>query len=688
MRSVFSPSINVRNMPESSALAPNVTPIEFELYDIRPGHNPKFGPRMNQSMQSVYRQAVVWEDRENRNSPPDGSSKFPTDPTLCLLNSLTFLLMNRLSASLFLTAWLATGLVAAQAPRNGNTQPNPSPRPNVVIFLSDDQGWGDLSLNGNRTLRTPHIDQIGRQGAQFSRFYVQPVCSPTRAELLTGRYHPRGGVHDTSEGGERLNLDETTLAEVFRQAGYTTGAFGKWHNGMQYPYHPNGRGFDEFYGFCSGHWGDYFSPPLEHNGNLVQGQGFTADDFTDKALSFLEKHRNNPFLLFLPFNTPHSPMQVPDAYWNRWKKRPLTQRATQPEREDSTFTRAALAMCENIDDNVGRVMERLHALGLEDNTIVLYFCDNGPNAHRWNGGMKGIKGSTDEGGVRSPLLIQFPKRIQPGTRVEILAGAIDLLPTLTDLAGIPARFPKPLDGISLEPWLTQPQKAPVDRLLFAHWGGRVSVRTPTHRLDHAGNLFDLTTDPAQTTNVSDEQPALTARLKRAVSDWKAAVLPGITTDARPFPVGHPSALFTQLPARDAHGRGGIQRSNRYPNSTFFTNWKRPDDTIEWDVEVLEAGDFEVEIHYTCPAADVGATVRLAHNGQQVTGRVSETHDPPLRGAEHDRVRRIESYVKDFKPLILGRIHLNQGRGLLTLSALKIPGAQVMDFRMLVLKRIR
>jgi len=173
--------------------------------------------------------------------------------------------------------------------------------PNVVLIVSDDQGWGDLSLHGNTNIRTPNIDSIALNGASFSKFFVSPVCSPTRAELLTGRYHPRTGVYCTSAGGERMNLDETTIADIFKQAGYATGVFGKWHNGMQYPYHPNGRGFDEFYGFASGHWGDYFSPALlEHNGELVQGEGYLVDDFTEKALSFIETHKENPFFVYIP----------------------------------------------------------------------------------------------------------------------------------------------------------------------------------------------------------------------------------------------------------------------------------------------------------------------------------------------------------------------------------------------------
>ncbi len=195
--------------------------------------------------------------------------------------------------------------------------------PNVVLFVADDQGWGDLGVNGNHNVRTPHIDRLAAGGASFERFFVSPVCPPTRAELLTGRYHPRSGVYGTSAGGERMDLDETTLADAFRRAGYATGAFGKWHNGGQPPYHPLGRGFDEFYGFASGHWGHYFSPPLDHDGRQVRGSGYVADDFTDKAVAFIERHRDSPFLVLLAFNTPHSPMQVPDRWWARFARHPI-----------------------------------------------------------------------------------------------------------------------------------------------------------------------------------------------------------------------------------------------------------------------------------------------------------------------------------------------------------------------------
>src|SRR3954470_2051485 len=224
-------------------------------------------------------------------------------------------------------------------------------KPNVVIVLADDQGWGDLSQNGNTNLRTPHIDSLAQDGARFERFFVQPVCAPTRAEFLTGRWHPRGGVRGVSTGGERLNLDERTIAEAFRAAGYATGCFGKWHNGSQYPYHPNGRGFDEYYGFTSGHWGEYFDPPLDHNGAAVKGKGYFPDDLTGRAIGFLtaSAKARKPFLCYLAFNTPHSPMQVPDPYWKRFEK--ATLKRFGEKKEDENHTRAALAMTENLDDN-------------------------------------------------------------------------------------------------------------------------------------------------------------------------------------------------------------------------------------------------------------------------------------------------------------------------------------------------
>lgn len=559
--------------------------------------------------------------------------------------------------------------------------------PNIILILTDDQGWGDLSISGNTNLETPNIDRLAETGVTFDRFYVSPVCSPTRAEMLTGRYHPRGGVYSTSAGGERLDLDETTIAEFFKAAGYATAAYGKWHNGMQPPYHPNARGFDDFYGFCSGHWGNYFSPMLEHNGEIVTGNGFVVDDFTERGMDFMEKNKNQPFFLYLPYNTPHSPMQVPNRWWNKFENKELEMLHREPEKEDIPFTRAALAMCENIDWNVGRIMGKVEELDLAENTIIIYLSDNGPNSWRWNGGMKGRKGSTDEGGVRSPMFLKWEGKIPSGKKVEKIAGAIDLLPTLADLTGIKFQPEKPLDGVSLKPLLFENNPDWDERFIFSHWAGKTSVRSQQFRLGNEGNLFDMENDPGQYKDVSQKYPDITNQMTQAKRKWENEVLSELPeTDDRAFTIGHPGYTFTNIPARDGIAHGNIQRSNRFPNDSFFTNWTSTSDSITWEAEVLADGDFEVEIYYTCPPEDVGAVFELRFAGEKLTGQINEAHNPPMQGMEHDRVERMESYVKDFKPLKTGTIHLKKGKGTLTLKATDIPGGQVMDFRLMVLKR--
>ena len=576
-------------------------------------------------------------------------------------------------------------------------------KPNVIVIMTDDQGWGDLSLNGNTDLETPHIDSLARDGARFDRFFVCAVCSPTRAEFLTGRYHVRSGVYSTSAGGERMDLDERTIADTFKTGGYATGAFGKWHNGMQYPYHPNGRGFEEYYGFCSGHWGDYFSPPLEHNGRIVQSEGFCVDDFTDKAMSFMERSHKagKPFFAYLPYNTPHSPMQVPDRWWNKFKDKEIKLRNRDPRRENLAHLRCALAMCENIDWNVGRLLKKLDQLGVAKDTIVLFFHDNGPNGVRWNGGMKGRKGSTDEGGVRSPLVVRWPARIPKGTFVKPIASVMDLLPTLADCAGIPVASQKPLDGRSLKPHLLGEKVQWPDRTIMNCWKGKVSARTQRYRLGHTGQLFDMVADPGQRKDISKEQPKVAAQLRGEVEQWKKTVLIELGEDNRPFVIAHPDSEWTQIPARDGMAHGGIKRSNKFPNCSYFYNWTSLDDKITWPVEVGASGKYEVTMHYALPKGDEGTRVQLSYGkgdrneegkaagyASATTVTLSKAHDVPARGQENDRVKRMESYVKDFKPIPMGTLNLKQGKGVLTLKALEIPGETALEFRLLMLKRVK
>jgi arylsulfatase A-like enzyme len=577
-----------------------------------------------------------------------------------------------------LGAALSTAL-PAHAARAGEKRA----RPNILIILADDQGWGDLSVHGNANLQTPHIDSLAHDGVLLERFFVCAVCAPTRAEFLTGRYHSRGGVRGVSTGQERLNTDEKTIADAFKAAGYATGAFGKWHNGSQWPYHPNARGFDEYYGFTSGHWGEYFNPPLEHNGKFVRGKDYIADDLTDHALAFIEQNKSRPFFCYLPFNTPHSPFCVPQEFWDRFKDKPIGMHARAGDKEELPVTRCALAMCENIDWNVGRLLRKLDDLRLTHDTIVIYFSDNGPNSWRWNGGMKGRKGSTDEGGVRAPFLIRWPGKIKSGTKVREIAGAIDLLPTLTSLAGITRVGDKPLDGKDISPLLLGTSDNWPDRMIFSHQNAKVSVRTQQYRLDDRGALFDMVADPGQTTDITAKQPEVTAKLRQAVAAWRREVLTK-GPDERPFPVGYRQFPRTPLPARDGVPHGDVRRSANAPNCSYFVNWTSPADRMTWDIEVHTAGQYDVAIYYTCPPADAGSTIEMSFQDSTVQGKVAPAWDPPLI-ADQDRVpRKGESIMKEFRPLNLGTMHLDQGRGPLTLRALTIVGKQVMDVRLVTL----
>jgi arylsulfatase A-like enzyme len=590
--------------------------------------------------------------------------------------------------------WRITFAVFALGPSVCAAATKPA-RTNVLVVLADDAGWGDFSFVGNSSVATPAVDSLARDGAVLSQFCVQPVCSPTRAEFLTGRYHPRSGVRGVSLGQERMAPDERTLANVFHDAGYSTGCFGKWHNGTQWPYHPRARGFDTFYGFTEGHWGNYFDAEMEHDGAFVRGRGYIADDITDHAIGFIEAARTNdrPFLCYVAFNTPHSPMSVPEAEWERFHDKPIGQRGPEGGREDTAFTRAALAMVENLDANVGRLLATLERLDVARDTIVIFFSDHGPNSSRWCGGMRGRKGSTDDGGVRSVCCVRYPARIASGTVVDDVTGAIDLVPTLAGLAGVVLTNKKPLDGVDLSPLLCVGREGPAtaaalaDRAIVASFAGKVSLRTTRHRLDAEGRLYDLEMDPGQTRDIAPEALEEAARLREMAAAWRRDVLDEVQKPAEErFPVGYPGAPLTELPARDGLPHGGVARSGAAPNSSYFTHWTSPDDAITWTVEVLKPGRYSAELWYTCPSADTGATVVLSGGGGTVTGTIHPGWDPPLNTGD-DRIARGhgESFSKDFKPLPLGTITLGKGPTTLVLRATTIPGGSAADVRRLVLR---
>ncbi len=559
-------------------------------------------------------------------------------------------------------------------------------RPNVILILTDDQGWGDLSCKGNTNLNTPNIDRLAASGADFDWFYVTPLCAPTRAEILTGRSFPRTGVKGVTRRAECLNLDETTIGDVFRAAGYRTGYFGKWHSGSVYPYHPNARGFEQFTGFCCGHWSHYFDSTLENNGQEFKADGYITDYFAECAMGFAEEHRDEPFFCYLALNVPHSPFQVPDRWYDRVKDRDITLRNRDPDKEPVDTTRAVLAMCENIDWNVGRVVDRVEDLALAEDTIILYLTDNGPNTWRWNGGMRGKKGAVDEGGVRTMFFMRWTGHIPAGLKIDRIGGAIDLLPTLADLAGIPCATANALDGISLKPLLLDQAGSDQwpDRVIFSRSpnGKHASVRTQDYRAGGpSGGLYDLAQDLGQNNDISARLPDVHADLMAKLERWQAEMnqLYEASTDDRPLPVGFAEFPHTTLAAQDGLPEGDITWSSIHPNASFFINWHNTEDCIKWDIDVRQTGSYEVTLMMTCPPSDVGARLELSFMDDVLVGQVTESFESELKDKD-DRVRRNESYEKEFHPLPFGTIRLEQGRSMLRLRAVEKPGEHVMDLR--------
>jgi len=348
---------------------------------------------------------------------------------------------------------------------------------------------------------------------------------------------------------------------------------------------------------------------------------------------------------------------------------------------------------------VGRVLTKLDELRIAENTIVVYFSDNGPNTTRWNGGMKGKKGVTDEGGVRSVCYLRWPGKVSEGMTVPHIAGAIDLMPTLTALAGVKSVSAKPLDGISFDSLLLGAKWEAQARELMNFFNGRLSVRSQQYRLDAAGGLFDMVADPNQTKNIAAEKTEVAAKLAEAGSKWhqevfgrpyapadgkkkgKGGVKPA---DDRPYPVGYAEFPITMLPARDGLPHGGVKRSSGAPNCSYFVNWTTKDDFMTWYIDVHTAGDFDVTLDYVCPETDAGSIIELSLGEAKASGKVTPGWYPRLLDDQDRASRGGESYMRDFKTLSLGTMKLAAGRGLLTLKALDIPGKTVAEVRRVTL----
>jgi hypothetical protein len=286
------------------------------------------------------------------------------------------------------------------------------------------------------------------------------------------------------------------------------------------------------------------------------------------------------------------------------------------------------------------------------------------------------------------MIINWLGKIPEGKIINKIASGIDLLPTLKDLAGIMSQPKIELDGVSLKPLIMNEKPKWKERYIYNYWRGKLSLRSQKYRLDHKGQLFDMIEDPNQTTDISNQKSQVLNKLFQAKEKWLKTVRVELPEkDERPFYIGHPSLQSTQIPARDGNPIGEIIRSNRFPNDTYFTNWINLEDSITWEAEVLQDGDFEVVIYYTCAEDAVGSKFELSFGKSKLIGKINKYHDPEEFGKNRDRSPRIESYTKDFIPLNIGKIRLKKGVGTLKLKGIKKTGKQLMDFRLLMLKRV-
>ncbi len=525
----------------------------------------------------------------------------------------------------------------------------PAKRPNIVLFVSDDQGFGDLSLHGNPNLRTPNLDRIAQEGAEFTQFLVNPVCSPTRASLLTGRYYYRTGVVDTFLGRSMMHHDEITIAETLRSSGYHTGIFGKWHLGDHYPLRPSEQGFEEVLMHEGGGIGQpsdppegnsYFNPKLMHNGKREQRNGYCTDIFFDAALDFISANKKHSFFAYIATNAPHVPLEVADTYVEPFRKQGL----------DET-TAKTYGMLANLDENAGRLLAHLKKLGLEDNTILIFMSDNGPTPARFNCGLRGLKGTVYEGGLRVPFFVRWPAVIKPGTKIDRLAAHIDVFPTLLQATGAMRPPSRPvasqIDGTSLLPLLLDAQVSASwpDRTLYFQWhrGDRpelynnCAARNQRYKLVNGKDLYDLQADPAESNDISATQPERVSSMRAGYEAWFKDVAETRNFEPPLIYLGTPSENPVLLTRQDWRG----------PQASWA------DDGLGyWEVNVKAGGTYECSLIF--PPIPSDATASVSFGGARTEAHLSAgatSATLTLSHVEHGESRVEASLVFPGKPPI-------------------------------------
>jgi arylsulfatase len=467
-------------------------------------------------------------------------------------------------------------------------------RPNVILILTDDQGYGDIASHGNRVVKTPHIDRFRSESVRFTDFHAAPMCTPTRAQLMTGRDCLYTRAMNVSSGRTLLRRDIPTLAEAFIKSGYQTGIFGKWHLGDNYPYRPEDRGFQETVWFPSSHVGsvpdvwnnDYFNDTYRTQRGLKKFQGYCTDVFFSEAMNWMRARNSarEPFFTYLALNAAHGPLFVPPEYAAKYKDL--------PDRLARFY-----GMVSNIDDNIARLEEMLAATGMRGNTIVIYMTDNGPasGAMRYDGGVRGMKTELYEGGHRVPFFIRWPAgKIGGGLDIDELTHVQDVFPTLIDLCGLRGPSDVAFDGQSLAALMQRRSNSLPERTLVVQFS-RMNAARPRKddaavmwkkwRLIHGNELYNIARDPGQRSNLYAEHPEIVSKLQAHYDRWWTRVEP-LLDDFLPVHVGSDSENPTLVSACEWADvfldQSGQVRSGTRKNGT-------------WHVLVEKAGDYEIAL---------------------------------------------------------------------------------------------
>ena len=498
--------------------------------------------------------------------------------------------------------------------------------PNVIIVMTDDQGYGDLGCHGNPVLKTPHLDRLHAESVRFTDFHVSPFCTPTRAALMTGNHAGYTGAFRTSSGRTMMHRDEKTVANLFADAGYSTGMVGKWHLGDNAPHRPQDRGFQDVVwhrcggiGQASDYWGnDYFDDTYEQNGKFEKFEGYCTDVWFREGMRFIEENQAKPFFLYLALNAPHGPYRVPEEWAKPYKGN--------PEVANPNF----FGMIANIDHNMGRLRKKLSDLKLSENTILIFMTDNGtssgfvldrkdPNygpldslpVKGYNAGMRGRKSSVYDGGHRVPFFIHWPKgKLTSGKDIDTLAAHIDVLPTLAELCGIEVAKDYRPDGISLKPLLDNDDASwKREHLVEQYIGGPHGnelppkprefsvVMTERWRLVHSGEerLFDIQADPTQSKNIAAKHPEVVSKLRALYNPFWQQVSPRLTTVS--IDIGNPNDNPTVLCSQD------WRMPNGNPPWHFNSIKKLPRVTGPWMIQVKKAGCYLITLRQFPEEAD-------------------------------------------------------------------------------------